>query len=104
MNPGVAGSIAAASVCGRDLPGTRGGMTSSRTHPERTPEPVEEKPVEEWTTGAEPMTGPQRSYLRTLAREAGEDPPEDDMSKADASELIERLQRATGRIPAHRDR
>jgi Protein of unknown function (DUF3072) len=55
-----------------------------------------EKDPEDWTTGDEPMTGPQRSYLHTLAREAGEDVP-DDLTKAQASELIDRLQRATGR-------
>lgn len=54
------------------------------------------KPVEKWVTGDEPMTGPQRSYLETLAREAGEDVP-DDLTKAQASELIDRLQRTTGR-------
>ena len=32
-----------------------------------------EKDPEEWTTGDEPMTGPQRSYLPTLCREAGEE-------------------------------
>jgi hypothetical protein len=63
-----------------------------------------EKPVEEWVTGDEPMTGPQRSYLQTLAHEAGEDLPEEELTKAAASELIERLQRATGRIPADRQR
>jgi Protein of unknown function (DUF3072) len=55
-----------------------------------------EKDPEDWTTGDEPMTGPQRSYLHTLAREAGEEVP-DDLTKAQASELIDRLQRATGR-------
>jgi hypothetical protein len=54
------------------------------------------KPTEEWVTGDEPMTGPQRSYLATLAREAGEEVP-DDLTKAQASELIERLQRKSGR-------
>lgn len=54
------------------------------------------KPVEEWTTGDEPMTGPQRSYLETLAREAGEEVPAD-LTKAEASELIDRLQEVTGR-------
>ena len=44
----------------------------------------------------EPLTGPQRSYLETLAREAGEDLP-DKLTKAEASELIERLQEKTGR-------
>jgi Protein of unknown function (DUF3072) len=52
----------------------------------------------------EPMTRPQRAYLHTLAREAGEDVPEPEPSKADASVIIERLQRATGRIPADRAR
>ena len=55
-----------------------------------------EKPTDQWVTGDEPMTGPQRSYLHTLAREAGEEVP-DTLTKAQASELIERLQRQTGR-------
>ena len=55
-----------------------------------------EKDPEDWTTGDEPMTGPQRSYLHTLAREANEDVP-DELTKAQASELIDRLQQATGR-------
>jgi hypothetical protein len=51
----------------------------------------------DWTTGGEPMTGPQRSYLQTLAREAGRDVKLDGMSKADASRLINELQGASGR-------
>ena len=51
----------------------------------------------DWTTGGEPMTGPQRSYLQTLAREAGRDVKLDGMSKADASRLIDELQGASGR-------
>jgi hypothetical protein len=51
----------------------------------------------DWTTGGEPMTGPQRSYLQTLAREAGRDVNLDGMSKADASRLIDELQGASGR-------
>ncbi|MCA1672230.1 MAG: DUF3072 domain-containing protein [Actinobacteria bacterium] len=47
-------------------------------------------------TGEEPMTGPQRGYLRTLAQEAGEDVPEA-LTKAEASQLIDRLQQQTGR-------
>ena len=54
------------------------------------------KPTEEWVTGDEPMTGPQQSYLETLAREAGEEIPEG-LTKAQASELIDRLQQQTGR-------
>jgi hypothetical protein len=52
--------------------------------------------------GDEPMTRPQRTYLQTLAQEAGEDLPEPELGKAAASQLIERLQRATGRIPSDR--
>ena len=37
-----------------------------------------------------------RSYLETLAREAAEDIPAD-LTKAQASELIDRLQEKTGR-------
>ena len=55
-----------------------------------------EKDPADWTTGDEPMTGPQRSYLQTLCREAGEefDP---NLSKALASKKIEELQEKTGR-------
>ena len=59
---------------------------------ERSPE----KPTDEWVTGDEPMTGPQASYLATLAREAGEEVPER-LTKAQASEMIDRLQSVTGR-------
>jgi hypothetical protein len=59
-----------------------------------TPQP--ERPTDEWVTGDEPMTGPQQSYLQTLAREAGE-APRADLTKAEASEEIERLQAVTGR-------
>jgi hypothetical protein len=55
----------------------------------------------EWVTGDEPMTGPQRSYLDTLAREAGEQPSAD-LTKAEASHHIERLQNVTGRAARRR--
>ncbi|MFC4005239.1 DUF3072 domain-containing protein [Prauserella oleivorans] len=55
-----------------------------------------EKNRDEWVTGDEPMTGPQRSYLHTLAQEAGEEVP-DGLSKARASELIDELKQRTGR-------
>jgi hypothetical protein len=54
------------------------------------------KDPEEWVTGDEPMTGAQRSYLDTLAREAGEQ-LSPDLTKAEASEQIDRLQEKTGR-------
>ncbi|WP_433169278.1 DUF3072 domain-containing protein [Kribbella sp. CA-247076] len=59
-------------------------------------QPVPEKDPEQWTTGDEPMTGPQQSYLSTLAQEAGVDVP-DNLSKAEASQLIDELQSRTGR-------
>ena len=89
-------------------------MTESNMHsdPDATADPVAEdaapdtlggpqgdttrKDPEEWVTGDEPMTGAQRSYLDTLAREAGETLPAD-LTKAQASEHIDRLQGATDR-------
>jgi Protein of unknown function (DUF3072) len=50
----------------------------------------------EWVTGDEPLTAAQDSYLHTLAREAGEEVPEG-LTKAEASDRIEELQRLTGR-------
>jgi len=54
------------------------------------------KDPDNWTTGDEPATGAQESYLHTLASEAHEDVPED-LSKADASRKIDELQSKTGR-------
>ncbi|MBB2985305.1 hypothetical protein FHW15_000441 [Terracoccus luteus] len=54
------------------------------------------KDPDDWVTGDEPMTGAQRSYLDTLARQAGETLPAD-LTKAQASEHIDRLQEQTGR-------
>ena len=55
-----------------------------------------EKDPDQWVTGDEPMTGPQQSYLQTLAREAGEEVP-DDLDKAEASKKIDELKDKTGR-------
>jgi hypothetical protein len=52
----------------------------------------------DWTTGDEPATGAQESYLNTLATEAGEEVP-DGLTKADASRKIDELQDKTGRHP-----
>ncbi|BCS31847.1 hypothetical protein TBR22_A10500 [Luteitalea sp. TBR-22] len=54
------------------------------------------KDPDDWTTGDEPMTDAQRSYLGTLSQEAGEDPPAD-LTKAEASRRIDQLQQRTGR-------
>ena len=64
-----------------------------------TPTPMDtpEKDPQDWVTGDEPATGPQKSYLETLAREAGEDVP-DDITKADASQRIDELQEKSDRV------
>jgi hypothetical protein len=54
------------------------------------------KDPEDWSTGEEPMTGAQESYLNTLASEAGEE-LEPDLTKAEASKRIDELQEKTGR-------
>jgi hypothetical protein len=52
-------------------------------------QPVE-RPTDEWVTGEEPMTGPQASYLETLAQQAGTEPPTG-LSKSQASRAIDEL-------------
>ncbi|GLY06140.1 DUF3072 domain-containing protein [Actinoplanes sp. NBRC 101535] len=54
------------------------------------------KDPSDWTTGEEPATGAQESYLHTLAAEAKEDAPEG-LTKAEASRRIDDLQEKTGR-------
>lgn len=63
---------------------------------QQAPQENPEKDPADWVTGDEPMTGPQRSYVSTLAQEAGRSVP-DDLTKAQASELIDELQQKTGR-------
>jgi len=55
-----------------------------------------EKDPSDWTTGEEPMTGLQASYLQTLCREAHQE-FNPGLSKAEASKLIDELQQRTGR-------
>jgi hypothetical protein len=62
----------------------------------RAPNESPTKDQSEWVTGDEPMTGPQRSYLGTLAQEAGVEVPAR-LTKAEASELIDELQKSMGR-------
>lgn len=72
-------------------------MTDKITdHPKTDASGNAEKNPDDWTTGDEPMTGAQASYLKTLSEEAGEefDP---DLTKADASRRIDALQQRTGR-------
>jgi hypothetical protein len=69
-------------------------MANDSTSAPVSPNPA--KDPDEWVTGDEPMTGPQASYLSTLAQEAGEDLP-DNLTKAEASKRIDELQQRTGR-------
>lgn len=59
-----------------------------------------QKDQADWTTGDEPMTGAQASYLKTLSEEAGEE-FDQNISKAEASRKIEELQEKTGRGTAN---
>ena len=73
--------------------------SDSTPHPAGTDENVTtnpEKDPKQWVTGGEPKTGPQESYLHTLAQEADVEVPED-LTKADASTMIDELQNKTGR-------
>jgi len=54
------------------------------------------KDPHDWATGEEPMTGAQKSYLKTLSDQAGEEFNEG-LTKAQASMRIEELQEKTGR-------
>ena len=71
-------------------------MTDDLSHPKTDAPGNAEKPVDDWVTGDEAMTGAQASYLQTLSEEAGEefDPK---LSKAEASKRIDALQEKTGR-------
>lgn len=71
------------------------------------PAPIDENPKthptsnavkdpHDWTTGDQPMTGAQASYLKTLSEEAHE-VFDGELSKADASLKIDELQETTGR-------
>jgi hypothetical protein len=65
-------------------------------NPKSNPTSNAEKDPADWTTGDEPMTGAQASYLKTLCEEAKE-PFDDTLMKAAASRRIDELQEKTGR-------
>ena len=70
-------------------------MTDKKTQ-EQAGESNTIKNPDEWTTGDEPMTGAQRSYLKTLSEEAKVEFDEN-LTKAEASKRIDELQAKTGR-------
>ena len=65
-------------------------------NPKTHPTSNAEKDPDDWTTGDEPMTGAQASYLKTLSEEAREE-FDADLTKAEASKRIDALQEETGR-------
>ena len=74
-------------------------MAKRNNDDSRTDQSAQKDP-EEWVTGDESMTGPQASYLKTLANEAGEEVDEN-LTKAEASKKIDELQERTGRGRDH---
>lgn len=60
-------------------------------------QPGLQRDPDDWKTGHEPMTEAQRSYLRTLCEETGEE-FDDSMSKADASKRIDELRAQSPRL------
>lgn len=55
-----------------------------------------EKDPDDWVSGDDPMTGAQASYLTTLSEEARVDRPPTDLTKADASKVIDELKTRLG--------
>lgn len=70
-------------------------MTDKKTQAHAEESNMEKNP-DDWVTGEEPMTGAQRSYLKTLSEEAKE-PFDEELTKAEASKRIDELQERTGR-------
>lgn len=70
--------------------------TNPKTDPKDTSNQI--KDPSEWTTGGEPMTGAQASYLKTLSEEA-KDPEafDPDLDKAEASQRIDALRKESGK-------
>lgn len=50
-----------------------------------------QRDLDNWDTGDEPMTSAQRLYLETLTAQAGEPSPDENLTKAEATRMIEAL-------------
>jgi hypothetical protein len=73
-------------------------MTDKRTNDQADQSNMRKNP-DDWVSGDEPMTGAQRSYLKTLCEEAKQ-PFDDNLTKAEASKRIDELHRLTRRLEA----
>ena len=73
-------------------------MTAPLSNPklEAHPGSNTEKDPDNWVSGDDPMTGAQASYLTTLCEEAGVGRPSAQISKAEASKMIEDLKAKLG--------
>jgi hypothetical protein len=66
-------------------------------NPKTEPTDNVKKNPDEWLSGDDPMTGAQASYLKTLCEQAGTpDKFRDDLSKAEASKLIDEMREQAG--------
>ena len=70
-------------------------MTDTNPKTDPAPNSNTEKNPDDWTTGGEPMTGAQASYLKTLSEQT-DTTFEDGLNKADASKRIDALRSKAG--------
>ena len=59
--------------------------------PKTDPTDNTKKDPDEWVSGDDPMTGAQASYLKTLCEQAGTSELYGDLTKAEASKLIDEM-------------
>ena len=55
-----------------------------------------EKDPRDWVSGDDPITGAQASYLKTLSEQVHKPVPNKNLTKAEASELIDKLKAQAG--------
>lgn len=60
-----------------------------------------EKDPKDWVSGNDPMTGAPASSLKTLCEQADMPDPGKDLTKAEASELMDRLREKVGLSERH---
>lgn len=73
-------------------------MTDKRINEQAGQSNMRKNP-DDWVSGDEPMTGAQKSYLKTLCEEAKQ-PFDENLTKAQASKRIDELHRLTRRPEA----
>lgn len=64
--------------------------------PKHEPASNAEKDPDDWVSGDEPMTGAQASYLKTLCEQAHSNAFDPDLTKAEASKLIDEMRQKVG--------